>query len=185
MSKWLDKLGLSEELSLKYYVRPDDFVSLFQKNVDSGDGLFSGAFDALRFSKTDYRGTITATDFSIRKKKRFFDSISAIALITGQIVREKNGTRLLVTITSFTGIMKFVTWLLAIVYVVAAVFITFSGLIEKHGLIPYLFLILHALMLLLIFYFILRRSVSKVASNLDPDFKMMIRDLEELDPKQS
>lgn len=185
MSKWLDKLGLSEELSLKYYVQTEDFVFQFQKNVDPGEGYVSGLFDALGSTKIDYRGTVSSSNFTIRKKKKFFDSISAIALITGQIVKEKNGTRLLITISSFTGIMKFVAWLLAIVYVVAAVFITFSGLIEKYGLIPYLFLILHALVLFLILYFILRRSVSKVASNLDPDFKMMIRDLDELDPKQS
>jgi hypothetical protein len=119
------------------------------------------------------------------KKRRFFDSLSAIPLISGTIQSEKNGTRLLVNVCAFQGIMKYITWLLAFIYVAAAIFLAFSGLAAKFGFMPFVFLLLHALLMFGIFYFILRRSVSKVSENLDRDFKIMIQYLPELDPKQS
>lgn len=181
MSKRLDKLGLSEDVSLKYYVTHIDFVEQFQKNIDPN---LSSLFDVFSSSKIDYRGTISSSKFSIRKKRRFFDSLSAIPLISGTIQSEKNGTRLNVNVRAFTGIMKYITWMLAVIYVVAAIFLAFSGLATKYGILPFLFLILHAFVIFLIFYLILRRSVSKVSENLDRDFKIMIQDLPELDPKQ-
>jgi hypothetical protein len=181
MSTRLGKLGLSEDLSLKYYVPHKDFVEQFQKSVDTNNG---GLFDALSSSKIDYRGKVTASEFSIRKKKRFFDSLSAIPLISGTIASEKNGTRLNVTVCAFTGIMKYMFWTLCFIYVAATIFLAFGGLAAKFGFTPFLFLLLHALLIFGIFYFILRRSVSKVSENLDRDIKIMIQDLPELDPKQ-
>ncbi|MBK6950583.1 MAG: hypothetical protein IPH24_00685 [Crocinitomicaceae bacterium] len=185
MSNWLDKLGLSEDLSLKYYVRHEDFVEQMQKFTDSDQGLFSGAFDAFSSSKVDYRGTINISEFSIRKKKRLFDSLSGIPLISGTIQNEKNGTRLLVNVCAFTGILKYMFWLLCSIYIAAAIFLAFSGLAAKFGFMPFVFLLLHAILMFGVFYFMLRRSVSKVSENLDRDFKIMIQYLPELDPKQS
>lgn len=184
MSNWLDKLGLSEDLSLKYYVRHANFVEQFQKHTDSDQSLFSGAFDAFSSSKIEYRGTISSSEFSIRKKKRFFDSLSAIPLISGTILSEKNGTRLLVNVCAFSSLLKYMFWLLCFLYVAAAIFLAIFGLAEKFGFVPFVFLLLHALLMFGIFYFILRRSVSKVSENLDRDFKIMIQYLPELDPKQ-
>jgi hypothetical protein len=69
--------------------------------------------------------------------------------------------------------------------VAAAIFLAFSGLAAKFGFMPFVFLLLHALLMFGVFYFMLRRSVSKVSENLDRDFKIMIQYLPELDPKQS
>jgi hypothetical protein len=182
MNKRLDKLGLSEDLSLKYYVQHIDFVEQFQKCTDPNQ---SGVFDVFSSSKIDYRGNVSSSEFAVRKKKRFFDSLSAIPLISGTIQSEKNGTRLLVNVCAFTGIMKYITWMLVFIYVAAAIFLAFSGLATKYGMLPFLFLILHAFVIFLVFYLILRRSVSKVSENLDRDFKLMMKDLPELDPKQS
>lgn len=185
MNKTLEKLGLEEELLLKYYVQHTDFVNKFQKLTDSDQGAFSGAFDAFSSSKAEYRGKISSIGFSVRKKKKFFDSLSAIPLISGTLASEKNGTRLLVNVCAFTGITKYISWMLAGIYVAAAIFLAFSDLTTKFGFMPLLFLFLHATLMFGIFYFILRRSVAKVAENLDRDFKIMIQDLPELDPKQS
>jgi hypothetical protein len=185
MIKTLEKLGLEENFSLKYYVRQADFVEQFQRLTDSDQGLFSGAFDALSSSKKEYRGTVSNSEFSIRKKKRLFDTLSAIPLISGTILSEKNGTRLLVNVCAFTRIMKYMIWLLGFIYLVAALFLAISDLTEKFGFMPFVFLLLHAMLMFGIFYFISRRSVSKVSENLDRDFKIMIQNLPELDPKQS
>ncbi len=111
--------------------------------------------------------------------------MSAIPLIYGTILSEKNGTRLQVTVCAFTGMLKYVVWFLCFIYIAAAIFLAVGGLAAKFGFMPFVFLLLHALLMFGIFYFILRRSVSKVSENLDRDFKIMIQYLPELDRKQS
>ncbi len=186
MSNRLDKLGLSEDLSLKYYVRQEDFIRELKKNVDIEYGnRFGDISYAFGINKTAYRGKVNEDSFLLRKKKSFFDSVSSIAVISGQITDEKNGTRVNVTICSFTMMVKLMGICLIAFYAIAAIYLPYSELIQKFGYMPFVFILGHALIMFLIFYAILRRSVSKISENLDRDFKIMIQYLPELDPKQS
>ncbi len=174
-----EKLNLTEILERKYPVKVDAFhQALVQRVSLRSPGMSGGLRDIFLSSQPEYYGRFDGQSFTIRKKKRFFVSLSNLALIEGRYFHEGESTRVIFYISSFNGIMKFFAVMLACCYLIGFLFLCFSTAFKEWGLIPFAFLAGHAVILFSIFYIILRRSVSKVFYQIDLDFEKYLRDLE-------
>lgn len=174
MNDFLRKINLLESITIKLDSTKSDFIRAFEENVDESDlNISDSFFEALVSSSNEYKGTIGNPGFKLRRRRKFFDTSRNFAVAEGTMA-EKDGKLILETeIKGFHSSMKFFYIFLFVIYFIFVAGFILASLFNTKPETPFFlfpFLFIHALFMLGIPYFIMRRSVSRMKYELERDF---------------
>ena len=168
--EFLKKILLIDYLTMEIEIQQSDFLVKFREYVDEGDiGIFSDAFEVFSSSKNEYKGHVGYNNFKIRKRKRFFDSNRNIAIATGKLLQQGRMLLIETEINGFNGIMKsffIIAGAFYIIFMITFLSVSFNT-IGGSSFFPFTFIIIHALFMFGIPYFMMRRSVKRMKHDLE------------------
>ncbi|RZJ56169.1 MAG: hypothetical protein EOO44_00575 [Flavobacterium sp.] len=169
MTNLLHKLKLIQDLKFKLNISKTEFTKKFRENVDESN-LGYEPFEVFQSSTNHYKGNIYNNNFELKKRKRFFDTRYSFAKVTGQLVEENEHLNIEVEINAFKKRMIIFFGFLILFYLVFIIVSIFGGEVSSTPLFFLPFLMIHMCVMLGIPYFMIRRSVSKMAYDLERDF---------------
>lgn len=179
MTNLLQKLKLIETIQFQLNTSKEEFIKSFKNNVDESDLGFSDSFfEALTSSKNEYKGTIDRHSFKIRRRRKFFDTNrNMFALAQGEFSEKESQLDLKIEIIGFHKSMKFFYGFILVFYVIFLLGFIFSFSTNEDSipLIVLPFLLLHAVFMMGIPYFLMRRSVQNMKYELERDFHFWIK----------
>jgi len=170
MKNLLSRLKLIDTMVTELSVPRDRFASKFRSLVDEGSlDVILSTFEVFDSSKNEYKGHVGINDFKIRRRRKLFDARGGLTIAAGTF-REKGDQLVIETeITAMTGFIIFFYSLALFVY--AGFFIAILADIGNDSHLFFLpILIAHALFMLAIPYFMMRRAVRKMKYDLEREF---------------
>lgn len=177
MKQFLERIGLVDYLTTELEMTKNDFVSRLSKHVDKGStSAFADSFDVFSSSKNEYKGYVGYDDFKIKRRRKFFDSASSLAVAQGTY-RQMNDKLVIQTkINGFSKMFIPLFILFAIFYVGIIIAILVSGNSDESPpffMVP--FILLHGVFMLLIPYFVMKRGVKRLKHELEREFYFMTK----------
>lgn len=168
MNTYLKKLDLIQEIEIELLISKSDFTRKFRENVDESDLGFE-PFEVFTSSKNEYKGNIENTGFALKKRRKLFDSNYSFAKATGTLVQETDKLIAKTEISVFQKKMLFFVGFLLFFYAIflSSIFLSDDNF-PKFFILP--FLLFHAALMLGIPYFMMKRSVKRMAYDLERDF---------------
>lgn len=165
MKEFLKRVKLNADLTTELEIQKSDFVNKLQQCVDDGEiGYLSCTFDVFSSSNNEFKGKVNIEGFSIKRKKRFFDMHTSIAIATGTYTQKDKMLIIDTEITGFYGIMIFFFICLILIYII--LIISFATANEIGGNMPRFlaipFILFHATLAMGIPYVIMRKSTRKL-----------------------
>ncbi|WP_400078226.1 hypothetical protein [Winogradskyella sp. R77965] len=178
MENFLRKIKLIDSFSTTLNATKSEFTSALRGHVDESDidGMFSGAFEAFTSSENKFKGLVNHNGFKIRKRRRFFERNFGKAVATGNL-REQGDTLVINTqINAFNNHLLFMFGALIVFYIVFFISAFGSIFSESSGLPTFvpIFVIIHAVFMFGIPYFIMRRGVRHMKQDLEREFYFVI-----------
>jgi len=167
MNDFLRKINLVKDITIQLSVSKIDFTKKFRDNVDESDLGFV-PFEAFQSSKNEYKGNIDGSAFELKKRRRLFDTNYSFAEVTGSLIERNDKLIIEAEIFGFKKRM-----IILFTFVIFFYLIAFAGMVLGNGDIPFFilpFLFIHMSIMLGIPYFIIRRSVNRMAYDLERDF---------------
>lgn len=171
MTNFLRQINLIQDLSFKLNVSKIDFIKKFRENVDQSNLSFD-PFEVFQSSSNHYKGNIYNNNFELQKRKKFFDTNYPFAKATGIFTEENEQLDIRVEINGFRKRMIIFFGFISIFYL-----IFFAGFFFANDTIPFFvlpFLLIHMAFMFGLPYFFIKRSVSKMAYDLERDFHYWI-----------
>jgi hypothetical protein len=176
MTTLLERLKLVDYLTTELDIDKKEFVEKLMLNVDDGDtGFFFSPFEAFSSSKNEYKGKVTFDSFRIRRRKRMFDMNISLAVAEGKF-RQKDDKLLVESkISGFRGIFIPFLIILFLIYFfgILAAILGESNTNMPWPVLP--FILIHAVFMFGIPYFMIRRGVSRMKYELERDFYYMTK----------
>jgi hypothetical protein len=173
MKDFLRKIRLIDNFKIELEINKNEFFNILKNNIDEKRSDF---FDAFSSSKNDYKGTVTQDSFDIKRRWRFFDVNLNFAKAKGTIEQKGSNLIIMTEINAFQGQMMIFFISLIVFYLIFIIAISTAD--NVGGNVPgfaYPFILIHALFMFGIPYFIMRRSVSRMKYELERDFYYMIK----------
>jgi len=172
MKEFLEKIKLVDYMTTEIEMQKDEFVKKFKESVDEGSvDFFSGAFDVFSSSKNEYKGHVGLKDFEIKRRKRMFDVNMSFAVAKGKFKSNEENIIVETEINGFSGMMIPFYLFLILFYLGFVGMIFFAGETgNDEVLMAFPFLIIHAVFMLGIPYFMMRRGVKRMKYELERDF---------------
>ncbi|WP_291145408.1 hypothetical protein [Flavobacterium sp. UBA7680] len=167
MNNFLRKIKLVKDITIQLPVSKIDFIQKFRNNVDESD-LGYVPFEVFQSSRNEYKGNIENNSFDLKRRKRLFDTGYSFAKVNGNLIQENDK---LVIDAEIIGFRK--RMIIFFAFIVFFYLIAFTGMIltgDNVSLIFLPFLLFHMSIMLGIPYFVIRRSVNRMAYNLERDF---------------
>lgn len=176
MDDLLTRLKLKVSLTTELNIDKGDFVKILKANVDEGGtGMFSSSFEAFSSSKNDYKGYVGYDGFKIRKRKRLFEMNQGWAVASGTYGQRSEMLVVKTEISGFTGMMIPFYGFLIIFYTIFLISsLTTSNSADNAPGFLFPFIILHALFMFGIPYFIMRRGTSRFKRDLEREFHFLV-----------
>jgi hypothetical protein len=178
MENFLRKIKLIDSFSTTLNTSKSEFTSALRNNVDEADidGLFSGVFEVFSSSKNLYKGSVNHNNFRIRKRARLFEKNIGKTIASGDL--RENGESLIINtkIKGWSNYMFFFYSFLSIFYLIFIVG-SFAGIFSEDSQFPIfvpIFILIHAVFMFGIPYFIMRRSVKRLKEDLEREFHYII-----------
>ncbi|WP_341227117.1 hypothetical protein [uncultured Arcticibacterium sp.] len=172
MREFLKKIKLLDYLDTELEIGKKDFVIRLSRIVDIGRiDIISDSFDVFISSKNKYKGEVSSDGFRIKRRKRLFEMNNGLAVATGSFTQYESK---LMVHTEINGFHKIMILFLGVVFLFYALFfIDFfvSGDIRNDFqgyILPLMFI--HAVFMLGVPYFLIRRSVMKLKHELEREF---------------
>ena len=174
MSDFLRRLKLIDTLVTTLPLHKLEFVTRLSEITEKGGtGMFSDSFSVFSSSTCEFKGEVNQDGFRIKRRRRMFDTKMNFALASGSF-QENNGQLTITTeIKGFNTIFLVFYIFLAIFYSIFIIGMLFAG--GRFGLMGIPFVLLHALFMAGIPYFIMRRSVSRLKYDLEREFFYLTR----------
>ncbi|PUU70579.1 hypothetical protein DBB36_08070 [Flavobacterium sp. WLB] len=166
MDNFLRKINLVKDITIELPVSKIDFTEKFRNNVDEYDLGFV-PFEAFQSSKNEYKGNIDGSAFELKKRRRLFDTNYSFAEVTGSLI-ERNEK--LIIDAEILGFKKRMIIIFAFIVLFYLIFIAGMISVGDDTFIFLPFLLIHMSIMLGIPYFIIRRSVNRMAYDLERDF---------------
>ncbi len=171
MSNFLRKLKVIENITIELPISKSDFIKKFRANVEYSDLSFSPfeGFEALSSSKFEYKGNSNEQGFEIKKRRKLFDTNYSFARAKGTYKESFDKLIITAEINAFRKKMYFFLGfilLFDILIISSAVFSKSNEL--AFFIVP--FILIHALLMIGIPYFVIRRSVKRMIYDLERDF---------------
>jgi len=171
MKSLLRKIKLIDDFNVELNISKLDFYSKLRDQVDvSSLGLFSDMGDLFSSSKNEYKGTVDYDGFKLKRKRRFFDTKMNMATLTGTYRQVSDKLIVESHINGFANVMiVFFVFALLFYSVFIGVFI-FGGIGEETSFFVLPFILMHALFMFGIPYFIMRKSVKRFKYDIEREF---------------
>ncbi len=167
---WIPKDTLEVELPIKR----DDFIESFHHNVLIGEiNTMSDFFEPFTSTKKELKGNISGNEFTIKRLRRLFSPNQGLAIAKGRFKENINGLSISMELTAFRGAMRFMHYMLFGLYAMGIVFMLVLSAKDdslRLSLIALPFIIFHALIFLVLFRFMMGRSVKKLKYELEREF---------------
>jgi hypothetical protein len=168
MKETLQKLKLIDYLKTDLPINRMQFIDRLSSITDPGEtGMFSGPFESFSSSKNELKGKVNYDGFTLKRRKKFFDSNANMAVATGKIFEQHGRLTVETEINGFNNFFIVIYAFLIIIYA-AAIFGIARTNSASFFTIP--FLLLHGTFMFLIPYFMMRRSVKKLKYELEREF---------------
>ncbi|RED23825.1 hypothetical protein BD847_2897 [Flavobacterium cutihirudinis] len=167
MSDFLRKIQLIKDITIQLPISKKDFTEKFRNNVDESDFSFV-PFEVFQSSRNEYKGNIDGSAFELKKRRRLFDTNYSFAKVTGSLIERNDKLIIDAEILGFRKIMILFFGFTIFFYLIA-----FTGMMFGNNNIPFFaltFLLIHMSLVLGIPYFVIRRSVNRMAYDLERDF---------------
>ncbi len=176
MEKFLEKIKLKEDFSLKLNTNRSAFVSSLSKNIDHADidSIFSSPFEAFSSSKNIFKGKVNYSGFKIRKRRRLFQTYFGYAKATGKFTETNNDLKIDITINAWNNFMFLYFGFITIIYLVF--FGAFLSGINDFDM-PFFavfFILIHAFFMFGIPFFIMRKNVNGTKQDIEREFVYII-----------
>jgi len=164
------KIGLSDNLRIELPISISDFVNTLSSNVDSPQWDF---FDVFSSSRNRYKGSVKLNSFELKQKRRLFDTNVNWARVSGSFRQEGEKVIVDIGINGFRLMMIPFFILGIVIYGITVVAIIGEG-DAGAGILP--FLLIHALFMFGIPYFIMKRSVRSAKYDIERDIYFLMKD---------
>lgn len=174
MEEYLRKLKIIDSFTTALKISKSDFINKLTSITDKGNtDFFSDALDIFSANKKEYIGQIDYNSFKIKRRKKFFDTKMNLAVATGTINQHNDQLLIDIEISGFNQFFILYYVLITIFYVL---FIFAIGS-EDNGIPVFVFpfILLHALLMYSIPYFIMRRSVKNLKYELERELYYLTR----------
>lgn len=168
MKDFLKKIRLIDQLTTEISISRDEFAARLRKHVDAGSlDMFSGMFEIFDSSENEYKGHVEINGFRIKRRRKFFDTNWNFSIATGSFRQHDDKLIIETEVNAFTGFVAVFYGLVLFIYLIF--FIVFLASASSEGetffFVPFLFV--HAVFMLGIPYFIMRRSVKRMKYDLE------------------
>lgn len=171
MRDFLIKLKLIDYLSTELQIEKKDFLEKLRATTDKGSvGIFINPFEVFSSSQNELKGQIYENGFKLQRRRRFFDSSANLAVATGKL-SEKD--YLLIIETEINGFNSFFIFFYVFLILIYSIFLVVGFVIPTDSGIPFFiipFIIVHASIMFLLPYFLMRRSVKRLKYELEREF---------------
>ena len=170
MNNLLQKLYLADCITIQLQTTKEQFANELSAITDrGGTGLFSDPFESFVFSKYEFRGYVSEEGFEIRRRRKLFDTNSNNATVATGSFTEENGVLSVITeVNGFPVFYLILYILIAIIYFLILLALVTSDSDAKIFVAS--FLIIQAVLIYGISYFILRRGVARFTYELEREF---------------
>ncbi|HRG89310.1 MAG TPA: hypothetical protein PLW44_09840 [Chitinophagales bacterium] len=169
MKDILVRLKLIDTMTITLQISKDDFVGRLSEITDKeSTGTMSDMFDIFSSSNNEYKGEVTYERFTIKRKRRFFDTNMNLAIAEGTF-NVHNGQ--LTIETEINGFKYFYLLFCALLVVFYSIF--FIGILNSDDnitLIVIPIVLLHGALMFAIPYLLMKRSVQRLKYDLEREF---------------
>ncbi len=172
MKQILVRIKLVEYLNSEIEVDIYKFVDKFRENVEECElGMMSDSIDFFSSNKNEYRGHVDYQGFKIKRRRRLFDSTMSLSIAKGTFEQKETILNIKAEINGFSGMM--IPFYIVGIIIYGAFFIALLTGVEFNGnesgfALP--FILLHAIFMLGLPYFMMRRSVKRMKYDLEREF---------------
>jgi hypothetical protein len=175
MKEFLKRLKLVSHFTLEIETEKSVFVGKLKANVDEGNTsvLFS-IWEKFGSSKNEYKGTVEDGSFKIRRRRKLFDMNMNLAVVSGSYRQRDHILFIEAEVNGFHGVFIPFYIFLPIFYLVAiAAFLLSENASQMWFVLP--FMLLHAVFMMGIPYFVMRRSVNRMKYEVERDFYFLAK----------
>ncbi|MFY9243402.1 MAG: hypothetical protein WAO74_10265 [Polaribacter sp.] len=175
MKEILKKIGIIDALTIQLELDRNEFLKKLSDHTEESNlGFGSSFFEVFSSNKKEFKGSIGINDFKIRKRRKFFDRSSGLAIATGKIHQKENTTIVETEISSFKNNMYFFLGFLILIYIVVITSIIFNS-DDNLPVFIIPFILLHGLLMFGIPIFMLRKSTARLKKELEKDFYFIVK----------
>jgi hypothetical protein len=161
------QINLVKDLNFTLNVSKTDFIKKFRENVDQSNLSFD-PFEAFQSSSNHYKGNVYNNNFELEKRKKLFDTNYSFAKATGILTEENEQLDIKIVINGFRKRMIIIFGFLSFFYLIFIVGSFFAD--DSFPLFILPFLLIHMALMFGVPYFLIKRSVSRMAYDLERDF---------------
>lgn len=173
MTDFLKRIGLIDNFQIIMEVDKTDFIKTLASNLDEPQADF---FDVFSRSKNVYKGKIEYDQFTMKRRKRLFDSAFRSARVHGKLSAHHEKLAIDLEIHGFYKLFIPVVIVLAVFYAFGISALFFSEAQGFSGMLAAIFILVHATFMFGIPYFALRRAVSNTREDVERDLYFMMKD---------
>lgn len=169
MKEFLQKIKLLSYLTLELNVQKVDFIAFLKQKVDDGSpGILFQVFDLFSFSKNLFKGRITANEFTIRKKRKFFQSNNYPSIVNGKFQQKEDKLYLVIEINGLPTQMMVILGIMILFY--ASIFgPMFIGSTIHIDPIVAIMVLGFTVLMLAISYYLMRKNVREMKTLLEEE----------------
>jgi hypothetical protein len=167
MEEFLQRLKLIDHFTLELEVEKPVFVERMRQVVDPGNtSMLTASFDVFRSGNKEYKGDVDDNGFQIRRRRRFFDTNRNFALAKGTIRQKDNYLIVDTQVSSFSTFFLIFYIFLLVIYAIVIVSLFLTEESSQAMMISIPAILLHASFMIVIPYFVLRRSTQRMKYDL-------------------
>lgn len=175
MESFLRKYKLIDTLSLKLNCDKTTFIEKFKENVEPSNLSFS-PFEVFSGGSKLYKGNLQNSTFKIQKKQQLFNNRQSNPIASGKITEGINDLKINIEINGITPLMKFFFGFVVFFYLIGfSIFLLVSLNTDNFPFFPIPFLILHAVFMLGVPFYIIRSSVRNFKQEIEREFHYWLR----------
>ncbi len=170
--KNLKKIKWIDSSELHFPLTKEEFIQRLESNLDPYRP--QGMFEAFSSSPNDYVGKIKGDMVLMRRKRKIFDWTGGAVLVDGRLRESVGGV-------VFSSEIKFPDWIPRIVIIFLSLIygffflLFFSGTLTPEESWMGLFLLLHAVIILSVFYLLFRKAISSGKYHFEKDIKEFMK----------
>ncbi|MFC4268789.1 hypothetical protein [Polaribacter marinivivus] len=176
MDNFLKRINLIQPFSFDLNTNKTDFVNNLRRNVDLKDidGMFSTMFEAFEKSENTLKGSVSFNEFSLKKRQRFFDRKAGLAKAIGKY--DMKGEKLQISgyIKAWSNFMYFFFAFLLLFYTIFIFGFFLNVEFSENTYIPVIFIIIHALFMIGIPYYVLKSSIKDLKKEIEREFHFIV-----------
>jgi hypothetical protein len=173
MEQFLRRIKLVEDLQMILPIGKQAFIQTLRTQVDPPS---FGLFSLFEGGKNEYKGTVTENGFELRRRRRMFDSKLSISRSVGLVSQSGSQLHIDIIIKGYNDYIVFMIIMIILVYGIGIVATFFAAFQNDKIFSAAPFILVHATVMIGIFYAVVRRGVRRTKYDLERDLYFMMRD---------